>query len=171
MFLTILIVGVGSMAGILIAFLRHVNSTPDLDGITPEWLEAVVSRSYAQRRQRGLYSTDGRPVRSSSSTLTVAEKNVQVREFRRSVIEMIHDFNRIHYTARILVANLHESQPALVSTLVRLKFRFTCSVAKAEWSYLLSLCNLRSLEVQELVSAMDAMTKQLTLISATHAAA
>jgi hypothetical protein len=86
--------------------------------------------------------------------------------FRQYLNRLIVDFNRLHTTARFLLAQSPEDHSDLAMHLVWLKMRFSMTVVRVEASYLLCYFGFRSLAVRALIARLEEMSGQLTSISA-----
>jgi hypothetical protein len=94
----------------------------------------------------------------------------RLRIFKQYFNRLILDFNRLHATARAILASSPEDCSEFVTQLIWLKIRFSVAVMRVEANYLLCLIGFRSLAVGALIVRLEEMSAQLTSIAAAQAA-
>lgn len=135
--------------------------------ITPEWLANFSAASYYP--MQGLLAREDFAFLSRQPgfdfSLQRKLRRERLRIFRQYLNRLILDFNRLHGTARFLLAHSDEDQSHLVARLIWLKLRFSAAVVQVEASYLLCCLGFGSLAVHTVISRLEEMSGQLSLIS------
>jgi len=90
--------------------------------------------------------------------------------FQQYLKRIVVDFNRLHLTARFLLAQSAEDRSELVQHLFFLKIRFSCAVIQAQFSYYLCCLGFRCLSAAALIRRLEEMSVQLATIPAAQAA-
>jgi hypothetical protein len=86
--------------------------------------------------------------------------------FRQYLNRLVRDFNRLHTTARYLIARNSEDQSAQLTRLIVLKWRFTASVLRADLNYRLCWVGYRSLPVRALIAGLEEIAQEVRVLSA-----
>jgi hypothetical protein len=94
----------------------------------------------------------------------------RLRIFRQYLNRLIIDFNRLHATARAILASSQEDCSELVSKLIWLKVRFSLAVLRVEVDYLLCRFGLRFVVPATLILRLEEMSAHLSSIAAAQAA-
>ncbi len=137
----------GSASLCVVPVLIKLSRRCAIQDIDPEWLENFSPASYYPM-QRLLSEEDFRFLaRQPGFDLSLYRKlrRDRLHIFRQYLSRLILDFNRLHVTARFLLANGREDHSDLVSQLIWLKVRFSLAVIQAEASYLLCCVGFRTL--------------------------
>jgi hypothetical protein len=143
-----------------------------IQDIDPDWLENFSPASYYPM-QRLLSAEDFRFLsRQPGFDLSLYRKlrRDRLQIFRQYMSRLILDFNRLHVTARFLLAHGREDCSDLASQLVWLKLRFSLAVIQAQLTYLLCCVGFRTLAVRSMIARLEEMSAQLSFISATQPA-
>jgi len=142
------------------------------EDITQEWLENFSVSTYSV--MEGLLDQRDFDFLSRQSGFDLSLYRKLRRErlsiFRQYLTRLVLDFNRLYYSARILLAHMPEDQSSAFSGLMTVKLRFTGLVLKTEMNYLLCLVGLQTLEVRGLLQNLEDMNAQLLQISAEQSA-
>ena len=140
--------------------------------ISAEWLENFSVCTYYP--MEGLLSSEDFNFlsRQPGFDLSLYKKlrSDRLQIFRQYLHRMIADFNRLHFVARFILANNQEDHSELLKQLVWIKIRFSFSVARAEFSYLLCRVGVQTLPTRSLIRGMEEMSSRLNSIHATQAA-
>jgi hypothetical protein len=143
-----------------------------IQDITPEWLENFSPSMYYP--MEGLLADEDFRFLSCQPGFDLSLYRKLRRErlyiFRQYFSRLILDFNRLHATARVLVAQGREDRSDLLTQLMWLKLRFSVAVVKTQLSYLICCLGFRSLAVRAVILHLEEMTTQLSFISASQAA-
>jgi len=78
---------------------------------------------------------------------------------------LVIDFNRLHVTARALVARNSEDSSGVATKLIRLQFDFSKAVFRTELSYRLCRLGLCTVDVQLLLEPLKALSEELTVLA------
>ncbi len=139
-----------------------------IEDISPEWLENFSAQSY--HSMEGLLAADDFQFLSRQPGFDLSLYRKLRRErlhiFRQYLGCVISDFNKLHTTARFLLAQSQEDRSDLVSRLIWLKAKFSLSVLAAECNYFLCYLGYRSLAARAVVGYLEQMSSQLQIISA-----
>jgi hypothetical protein len=163
---------VGLCTGLLIPVLARLLRRCPAEDITPEWLESFSVSSYYP--MQGLLNDEDFEFLSRQPGFDLSLYRKLRRErlhiFKQYLNRSILDFNRLHMAVRIILPHMKEDCSELVSRLIWLKVRFCCAVLRAEFSYRLCLVGFRCLAVRSLISQLEEMNSQLTLVAASQRA-
>jgi len=159
-------------AGLFIVLLAHVLykllKSYRVEDVSPEWLESFSSQSY--QAMQNLLAKDDFQFLSQQPGFDLSLYRKLRRErlhiFQQYLACIISDFNKLHVTARFLLAQSREDHSEMVGRLIRLKVKFSLSVVWAECNYLLCYLGYRSLGAQAVVQYLEQMSSQLRFISA-----
>lgn len=160
----------GLAVALVVPVLIKLSRRCAIQDIDPEWLENFSPASYYPM-QRLLSEEDFRFLaRQPGFDLSLYRKlrRDRLHIFRQYLSRLILDFNRLHATARFLLANGREDYSDLGSQLIWLKVRFSLAVIQAEASYLLCCVGFRTLAVRAMILRLEEMSSQLSFISATQ---
>lgn len=143
-----------------------------VDEITPEWLESFSPSTYYP--MQGLLSEEDFNFlcRQPGFDLSLYRKlrRDRLRIFQQYLNRLIMDFNRLHATARAILASSPEDCSEFVTQLVWLKVRFSIAVLRVEMNYALCRVGFRSLATGVLILRLEEMNAHLTSIAAAQAA-
>ncbi len=166
-----LLVGGLSLALILPVLLKLCRKCT-VDDITPDWLENFSPSTYYP--MQGLLAEEDFNFlcRQPGFDLSLYRKlrRDRLRIFKQYFNRLILDFNRLHATARAILASSPDDCSEFVTQLIWLKIRFSVAVMRVEANYLLCLIGFRSLAVGALIIRLEEMSSQLTSIAAAQAA-
>lgn len=91
--------------------------------------------------------------------------------FRQYLGSLISDFNRLHAAARFLISHSPEDHSEVLLRLVKLRFRFTFSVMRAEISFYSCWLGLSSLAAHAAIARLEEMSNEFSgLVSISQAA-
>jgi hypothetical protein len=145
----------------------------EMSEITPEWLESFSVASYYP--MQGLLSDEDFRFLARQPGFDFSLYRKLRRErlliFRQYLSRLILDFNRLHTTARFLIARGQEDRSDLIMRLFRLKIRFTFAVMASEMSYLCCRIGIGKLEVRSLIARLEEMSLELNGLAGLKAAA
>ena len=85
--------------------------------------------------------------------------------FQQYLNRMIGDFNRLHMTARLVLAHSKDDHSDLFAKLLWLKVRFSAAVVVAEYRYALCLLGVRSLNARALVLRLEELNAHVLALS------
>lgn len=143
-----------------------------VEEITPEWFETFSPALYYP--MRGLLAREDFAFLSRQPgfdfSLHRKLRRDRLHIFRQYLTRLIIDFNRLHTAACVVLANSLEDRSEMASRLLVLKLRFTISVLKAEFNYVLCCIGFRTLEVQSLIARLEEMSAKLSSLSAAELA-
>jgi hypothetical protein len=144
--------------------LRRLFRKPLLDEITPEWLESFSLDRY--RSMSSLLSDDDFAFLSRQPGFDLSLYKKLRRErlaiFRQYLDRLIIDFNRLHVTARALVASSTHDSSAVATQLIAVQFQFYKAVFRTEVSYRLCRLGLCSVNVQLVLAPLQTLSEQLS---------
>ncbi|MGC2660056.1 MAG: hypothetical protein WA324_19020 [Bryobacteraceae bacterium] len=138
------------------------------EDITPEWIENFSVSTYSV--MEGLL--DDRDFdflsRQSGFDLSLYRKlrKERLSIFSQYLKRLVLDFNRLYFSARVLIAHMPEDQSKAFEGLLMLKVRFSILVLKTQASYLLCLVGLQTLEVRSLLQNLEEMNGQFLQLAA-----
>ena len=160
-----IVLGLGVSATVPV--LRRLYRKPLLDEITPEWLESFSLDRY--RSMSSLLGDDDFAFLSRQPGFDLSLYKKLRRErlaiFRQYLDRLISDFNRLHVTARALVAQSSEDSSDAATKLIRLQFEFSKAVFRTELSYRLCRLGLSTVDVQLVLNPLQALSEQLTQLA------
>jgi hypothetical protein len=143
------------------------------EDITPEWLENFSVSTYSV--MEGLLDDRDFDFLSRQSGFDLSLYRKLRRErlsiFHQYLKRLVLDFNRLHFSARILLAHMPQDQSEAFSSLMMIKLRFSALVLRTQASYLLCLFGLRTLEVRGLLQNLEEMNVQFLMLSAEQSVA
>lgn len=143
--------------------LLRLFKKPSVEEITPEWLESFSLDRY--RAMSGLLANDDfaflsrQPGFDFSLYRKLRRERLQI--FRQYLNRLIVDFNRLHFTAKVLVAQNHYDSSQLAASLFQLQFSFYVAVLRTEGTYVFCRMGLCTLNSQRLIEPLQALTAQL----------
>ncbi len=160
------------VAGISIVLLAPVLnslfSSSCAGDISPEWLESFSPVTYLP--MEGLLSGEdfGFLSRQPGFDLSLYRKlrHERLVIFRQYLRRMISDFNRLHATARVLVAQSSEDRSDLLMRLITLRAKFTVAVIQTEATYYCCYLGYQSLAARAPIACLEQMGSELKLLSA-----
>ncbi len=151
----------------IVPVLRRLYRKPSLDEITPEWLESFSLDRY--RSMSSLLSDDDFEFLSRQPGFDLSLYKKLRRErlaiFRQYLDRLITDFNRLHLTARSLVAQHPQDCSDVAAKLIRLQFEFSLAVFRTELSYKLCRLGVCTVDVAVLLGPLQGMSEQLTQLA------
>jgi hypothetical protein len=171
-FVAVLVLVLAAYVAIITPTLSKLFRRCSADEISPEWLERFSARSYYPM-DRLLSPEDFSFLsRQPGFDLSLYRKFRRDRLciFRQYLSRMICDFNRLHLTARLLVANGTQDHSELLTKLIWLKVRFSLAVLQAEFRYFLCCLGVRTLSVRVLILRLEELSAQVGAISAAETA-
>jgi hypothetical protein len=156
---------------IIVPVFRRLFAKPSVDDITPEWLENFSLDRY--RTMSGLLANDDFAFlsRQPGFDLSLYKKlrRERLQIFRQYFNRLIIDFNRLHMTARFLVAQNQQDSSGMAASLFQLQIRFYAAVLHTECAYALCRLGLCTLNVQRLVEPIQALSEQIGSVVAVAA--
>ena len=160
-----IVLGLG--LGATVPVLRRLYRKPLPDEITPEWLESFSLDRY--RSMSSLLGDDDFAFLSRQPGFDLSLYKKLRRErlaiFRQYLDRLVIDFNRLHVTARALVARNSEDSSGVATKLIRLQFDFSKAVFRTELSYRLCRLGLCTVDVQLLLEPLKALSEELTVLA------
>ncbi len=143
-----------------------------MEELPEDWLARFSPQTY--RPMEGLLNDEDFAflARQPGFDLSLYKKLRQERLqiFRQYLDRMIVDFNRLHLAARLVIAHSAEDHSELLTKLVLLKVRFSCSVVGAEFRYLLCRLGVRTLSARALIAQLEELSSQVHAISSAQTA-
>jgi hypothetical protein len=153
--------------GVVVPVLRRLYRKPLCTEITPEWLE-----SFSVDRYKSMASLLGDEdfaflSRQPGFDLSLYKKlrRERLAIFRQYLDRLIVDFNRLHMTARLLVAQNPTDSSDVATRLIRLQFEFSKAVFRTELSYWFCRLGVSTVDVAVLLSRLQAMSDQLNQLA------
>ena len=89
----------------------------------------------------------------------------RLRIFRQYLKRVVSDYDRLHKSARLLVAEDHDEHSDVLAELIRLKLIFSWTVLRARSNYLLCCFGYRTLAVRALIVRLEDLSTQLSAIA------
>ncbi len=145
----------------------------EISEITPEWLESFSVTAYYP--MQGLLSDEDfrflarQPGFDFSLYRKLRKERLLI--FRQYLSRLILDFNRLHMTARLLIARGQEDRSDLIMRLFRLKIRFSLAVMQSQISYLCCRAGIGRLAARSMIARLEEMSVELNGITALRAVA
>jgi hypothetical protein len=145
----------------------------EMSEITPEWLESFSVTAYYP--MQGLLSDEDfrflarQPGFDFSLYRKLRKERLLI--FRQYLSRLISDFNRLHATARALIAHGQEDRSDLMLRLFKLKVRFSFAVVGSEVSYLCCRIGIGRLAVRGMIARLEEMSAELNGLAELRAAA
>ncbi len=162
---------VALLLSLLVPVVARLLKRCSVQEITSEWLENFSVSSYYP--MEGLLNDEDFKFlsREPGFDLSLYKKlrRERLRIFEQYLNRSIVDFNRLHTAVRAIVPHLPDNGSEIVGRLIWLKFRFSGAVLQAQASYWLCLLGIGSLSVRSLISQLEQMSLQLSLVSAAQA--
>jgi hypothetical protein len=159
-----LAVAFGLGVGAAVPVLRRLHRKPLLDEITPEWLESFSLDRY--RSMSSLLSNDDFAFLSRQPGFDLSLYKKLRRErlaiFRQYLDRLIVDFNRLHVTARALVASSQQDSSEIAGKLIGVQFDFYKAVFRTELSYRLCCLGVSTVDVRVVLAPLEALSEQLS---------
>ncbi len=160
-----IVLGIGICAAVPV--LRRLYRKPLLEEITPEWLESFSLDRY--RSMSSLLSNEDFAFLSRQPGFDLSLYKKLRRErlaiFRQYLDRLIIDFNRLHVTARALVASNSQDCSEIAAKLISVQFEFYKAVFRTELSYRLCRLGLSTVDVQLLLKPLQELSEQLTQLA------
>jgi hypothetical protein len=136
-----------------------------LSEISPDWLENFQASTYYP--MNGLLAADDFQFLSRQpgfdSSLVRKLRRDRLNIFRQYLNRLVADFNRLHRVAVLVVAQTNQDNSELFMRLIKLRIRFSLTVLRVEFSYLLCRLGAGSLSVAALLEQFDEMASQLSV--------
>lgn len=174
--LALVLIPVISLAVVLaysLPVLANIFRACNVEDITPEWLESFSVSTYSV--MEGLLDDRDFEFLSRQSGFDLSLYRKLRRErlsiFRQYLKRLVIDFNRLYFSARVLLARMPEDQSEAFTSLMMLKTRFSLVVLKTEAHYLLCVAGLRTLPVRALLLNLEEMNSHLLDLSMAQSAA
>jgi len=156
-----IVLGLGLCATVPV--LRRLYRKPLLEEITPEWLENFSLDRY--RSMSSLLGDDDFAFLSRQPGFDLSLYKKLRRErlaiFRQYLDRLVTDFNRLHVTARAMVAQSREDSSGVAAKLIQLQFDFSKAVFRTEFSYHLCRMGLCTVDAQSLLGPLRDLSEQL----------
>ncbi len=143
-----------------------------IEDISPEWLVSFTPETY-HPMERLLSGEDfGFLSRQPGFDLSLYRKLRRERLliFRQYLLRLVADFNRLHATARYLVAHSSEDRSDLLLRLITLRAKFSFAVLQTEVAYYLCYMGYSSLAARAPIAYLEQMGSELTALSSSAAA-
>ncbi|MBV9081882.1 MAG: hypothetical protein JOZ62_04340 [Acidobacteriaceae bacterium] len=171
-FETVLVLLFGICLVVVVPTVRKLCRRCHVEELSPEWLENFSVTSYHMMEHLLSDEDFNFLSRQPGFDLSLYRKLRRDRLyiFRQYLNRMISDFNRLHLAARLLAAQAPEDQSSLMAKLIWLKVRFSSSVVRAEFRYLLCHAGMRSLSVRVLILRLEELSAELATLSALQTA-
>jgi hypothetical protein len=138
------------------------------EDITAEWVENFSVSTYSV--MEGLLDERDFDFLSRQSGFDLSLYRKLRRErlsiFSQYLKRLVLDFNRLYFSARVLIAHMPEDQSKAFEGLLMLKVRFSMRVLKTQASYLLCLVGLQTLEVRSLLQNLEEMNGHFLQLAA-----
>lgn len=148
--------------------LRKLYRNCSVDELTPEWAENFSVSYYAP--MVGLLSDEDFQflARQPGFDFTLRRKlrRERLAIFRGYLQKLVSDFNRLHLAIRLIIARQPQDHSDIVSQLIWLKIRFSLSLMRVEFSYLLCWLGVRTIHVSSLVCYLEEMSAKMQALSA-----
>jgi hypothetical protein len=165
-----------ALSGLMVAgitpVLYRLFKTTSLDDVTPEWLESFSVDRY--RPMAGLLSNEDFAFLSRQPgfdpSLYKKLRRERLSIFNQYLRRLILDFNKLHVTARFLVARSSIDQSELAAKLIRLQWAFRVDVLKVQLRFLLCRIGVGAVQVQAVIVRLEQMSDQLSALSLPQAA-
>jgi hypothetical protein len=165
-----------ALSGLMVAgitpVLCRLFKTTSLDDVTPEWLESFSVDRY--RPMAGLLSNEDFAFLSRQPgfdpSLYKKLRRERLSIFNQYLQRLILDFNKLHVTARFLVARSSVDQSELAAKLIRLQWAFRVEVLRVQLRFLLCRIGVGAVEVQAVIVRLEQMSDQLSALSLPQAA-
>lgn len=169
-------IAVTALSGLMVAgitpVLYRLFKTTSLDDVTPEWLESFSVDRY--RPMAGLLSNEDFAFLSRQPgfdpSLYKKLRRERLSIFNQYLRRLILDFNKLHVTARFLVARSSIDQSELAAKLIRLQWAFRVEVLKVQLRFLLCRIGVGAVQVQAVIVRLEQMSDQLSALSLPQAA-
>jgi hypothetical protein len=163
--LTPIVVFAVSLA-LLLPILRRLFKTCKVEDISADWLESFSCSSYYA--MEGLLSDEDFKFLSRQPGFDLSLYRKLRRErlniFKQYLNRLIADFNRLHVSARFLLAQSPKDESALVTRLAHLRVRFGLAVIHAQVSYAFCCVGFRCIAVKSVLYYLEEMSAQLSAI-------
>ena len=154
---------VGSL-GLVAPVLLRLFKKAKIEEITPEWLDAFSVSRY--RPMLRLLSDEDFAFLSRQPGFDPALYKKLRRErleiFRQYFHRLIADFNRLHRTARLIVAHAESDHSALASQLMGLQLRFSLAVLETQVRFTLCKVGIGTVDVRVLLASLESLSLQLS---------
>ena len=135
----------------------------EMDEITPEWLENFSVTAYYP--MQGLLSDEDFRFLARQPGFDFSLYRKLRRErlliFQQYLRRLISDFNRLHTTARVLIARGQEDRSDLIMRLFQLKLRFSFAVMQSEISYFCCRIGIGTLVARSMIARLEEMSREL----------
>ncbi len=162
----------GLMVASIAPVLYRLFKTASLEDVTPEWLESFSVDRY--RPMAGLLSNEDFAFLSRQPgfdpSLYKKLRRERLSIFDQYLQRLILDFNKLHATARFLVARSPSDQSELAARLIRLQWSFRAEVLKVQLRFLLCRIGVGTVHVQTVIVRLEQMSDQLGALSLPQAA-
>ncbi len=164
------------LSGLMVAgvapVLCRLFKTTSLEDVTPEWLESFSVDRY--RPMAGLLSNEDFAFLSRQPgfdpSLYKKLRRERLSIFDQYLQRLILDFNKLHVTARFLVARGSTDQSDMAAQLIRLQWAFRVEVLRVQLRFLLCRVGVGTVQVQTVIVRLEQMSEQLSALSLPQAA-
>lgn len=159
------------VAGIAPVLCRLFKST-SVEDVTPEWLESFSVDRY--RPMASLLSNEDFAFLSRQPgfdpSLYKKLRRERLSIFDQYLRRLILDFNKLHATARFLVARSPVDQSDLAGKLIRLQWSFRVEILRVQLRFLLCRIGIGAVDVQTVIVRLEQMSEQFSALSLPQAA-
>lgn len=160
------IAGLIAFASVL-GYLLYSLKVRQSDGLPdPEWLSTFSPARY--RPMLRLLSADDRAYLISQGLegRSIERFNAERRQvFGVYLKNLVRDFNRLHYTATLMLLHSETDRPELTSNLFRLRMDFNRAVLMVRFSLVLHSFGIGTVDVGRLVSALETVHSDFRQVS------
>lgn len=157
----------------LLPILLRLFKTCRVEDISPEWIESFSCASYYP--MEGLLNDEDFNFlsRQPGFDLSLYRKlrRDRLNIYKQYLNRLILDFNRLHVTARCLLAQSQKDESKLVAKLAWLRICFSMAVIRAQVSYALSCLGFNCVAAKSVIRHLEEMSYQLSAIPARQALA
>lgn len=159
----LLLLTIALTGALFVPVLRRLFRESHLEEVTPEWLEEFSASRY--RPMERLLSSEDFDFLASQPGFEpqIAKKLRNERKviFRSYFNSLIQDFNRLHITARAVIAHSKTDQSHAAAQLMRLRFAFSLAVLRTEVSFALYRMGVGSMNSRAVVAYLEEMSAQV----------
>ena len=168
---TFLVLGVVGVAILLLV--RKLAGPATVSQCDPEW---ITNFSVARYRPM-LRLLDEADYKFLAAQPGYSKKYInRLRSERRAIFRaylrnLVRDFHRLHMAARMVLVYAPQDRPDLAMTLMRQRFLFTFAIMSVECRLLLHTVGIGTVDVRNLLQALDNMKINVGDLSAVQSAA
>jgi hypothetical protein len=155
--LFLLLLSIVAIVALFAFLLRELFARNTVSTFDPMWLQEFSIAKY-RPMARLLADEDYEFVANQSGFDEKISSNLRAerrRIFRAYLRSLVHDFNRLHFCAKLMATHSSEDRSDVLNTLVKQRVTFSLALAAVECRLILHSFGFGPVEVRKLISTLD----------------